>query len=60
MAEKNATQQWSEDVAAFVVDTLLHAKIVQKEQCERAIEIAAEEIFVRLCLKDYPPPIEES
>ncbi len=60
MTLKNAAQQWSEDVAGLAVDALLSAKIVEREQLDLAVEIVAEEIYVRLCLNDYPPNIAES
>ncbi len=59
MTEKNGIQQWSDAIAAFAVDALLQARIIQEADCERAIEIVAEEIKVRLCLGDYPPENKE-
>jgi hypothetical protein len=48
-------EEWSKVIAELVVDGLIHSGVVKKEDADRAIEIAAEEIFVRLCLEDYPP-----
>ena len=45
-------------MAGLAVDALLTAKIVKKEDFERAVEIVSEEINVRLCLQDLPPPPE--
>jgi hypothetical protein len=58
MSDTPPTKAWSEAVAALVVDALRWAKIVQKDDNERAVAIAAEEIYARLCVRDYPPPIE--
>jgi hypothetical protein len=46
---------WSDRMAALAVDALLTAKVVRKEDLERAIEIVSEEISVRLSLGDVPP-----
>ncbi len=43
----------SESLAALIVDALVDAKIVAKEDVERAIEIATEEIDARKAACDY-------
>jgi hypothetical protein len=43
----------SESLAALIVDALIDAKIVQREQAERAIQIATEEINARKAAGDY-------
>lgn len=43
----------SEDLAALVIDALIHAGIVKEEDVERAMKIAMEEINVRKILGDY-------
>jgi hypothetical protein len=43
----------SYNLAALIVDALLDAKIVKKEDVARALEIATEEIEVRTALGDY-------
>ena len=43
----------SEDLAALVIDALLQAGIVEKEDVERAMKIAVEEIDVRKAMGDY-------
>jgi hypothetical protein len=43
----------SYNLAALIVDALLDAKIVKKEDVARALEIATEEIEVRKALGDY-------
>ena len=53
-------KSWSDRVAGIAVDALLTAKIVKKEDFERAVGIVSEEIYVRLCLEDMPPPIESN
>jgi len=48
--------EWSRGVADLVIDALIDAGLVRREDFNQAVEIAAEEINVRLCLNDYPPP----
>jgi hypothetical protein len=43
----------SESLAALIVDALFHAGLVAKENTEKAIDIAAEEIEVRKSAGDY-------
>ncbi len=43
----------SRDLAALVIDALLDAKIVRKEDVERALDIATEEIDARKAVGDY-------
>lgn len=43
----------SETLAALIVDALIHAELVEKEDAERAIQIATEEINVRKAAGDY-------
>lgn len=43
----------SESLAALIVDALVDANIVQKQDIERAIQIATEEIHVRKAAGDY-------
>ena len=50
-------KSWSDRVAGIAVDALLTAKIVKKEDFERAVGIVSEEIYVRLCLEDTPPAV---
>jgi hypothetical protein len=58
MSDKTTAKAWSEAIAALVVDALRYAKIVQKDDNDRAIEIAADEIYARLCVRDYPPHMD--
>jgi hypothetical protein len=56
MNENDAlTKQWCEKVAALAVDRLLDAGLVRRDDLVGATAIVAEEVFVRLCLEDYPP-----
>jgi hypothetical protein len=60
MSEMDASaKQWSEKIAALAVDALLDAGLVRRDDFDAAMRVVAEEIFVRLCLKDYPPPIPQ-
>ena len=43
----------SRDLAALMIDALLRAKIVRKEDVERALDIATEEIDARKAVGDY-------
>jgi hypothetical protein len=57
---KETPQLWSERVAALAVDALRYPKIAQRNDLGRSIAIVAEEIYARLCVRDYPPPFESS
>jgi hypothetical protein len=48
-------KSWCENVAALSVDILVDFKLVKAEDFERAKAIIAEEILVRLSMRDYPP-----
>jgi hypothetical protein len=52
------TKEWSRSVAGLAVDSLIDHGLVKKEDFRRAAEIAAEEIWIRLLARDYPPPPE--
>jgi hypothetical protein len=47
-------KDWSGRVAALAIDALMDHKIVAKVDFDRATAIAAEEIFVRLVMRDRP------
>lgn len=51
-------EQWAASVAAMAVDALLDAGLVTRDKFETASAVVAEEIFVRLCCNDYPPPVD--
>jgi hypothetical protein len=51
-------RMWSDHVAALAVDSLLDAGLIRPNELKRATNIVSEEIFVRLCLRDYPPSKE--
>ncbi len=57
MSDTASAKEWSESVAGLIVDALRWAKIVSEDDNDRAIAIAAEEIYARLCVRDYPPPL---
>jgi hypothetical protein len=52
----DVVKTWCDTVAALGVDVLVDHELVRKEDFERATEIVAEEILVRLSMGDYPPP----
>jgi hypothetical protein len=59
MSDPRATaEQWAASVAALAVDALLDAGLMPREAFETAKAIVAEEIYVRLCCNDYPPPVD--
>jgi hypothetical protein len=43
----------SESLAALIIDALVDAKIIKKEDLEQAIAIATEEIDARKAMEDY-------
>ena len=53
MDQGEIDKAWSRSVAALAVHDLVAAKIVHQAEVERAIDIVAEEILVRL-LHDRP------
>jgi hypothetical protein len=48
-------KEWSQSVAGLAVDALLDQGLVKKADFQRAADIAAEEIHIRLTMGDYPP-----
>jgi hypothetical protein len=48
-------REWCEEMAGLGVDALVDAGLIDKGAFGRALEIVAEELFVRLGLHDYPP-----
>ena len=56
MSPPKDAKEWCEQVAIFGVDMLVDRGLLKKEDFDRAVAIVAEEILVRLALKDYPPP----
>ena len=47
-------EQWSQDMAVLAADALMDAKLIDPGNMARAVEISAEEIWVRLNLGDFP------
>jgi hypothetical protein len=41
--------------AALAADALIDAGLLSREQFDQAAATVSEEVFVRLCLLDYPP-----
>lgn len=46
---------WSDNIADFAVDALVDSELIKKDDFQTASAIVAEEILVRLIMKDYPP-----
>ena len=55
MSRDHTQESWSRRVAELAVDGLIGKGLVRKEDGGLAVEIIAEEVFVRLCLHDFPP-----
>lgn len=51
---ESSLYSWCENVAALAVDMLVDHGLLKKEDFERAVELVAEEILVRLTIGDYP------
>jgi hypothetical protein len=58
MEAAQTDKEWSERVATIAAWTLIHANVLPGPLQERAASIIAEEVFVRLCAGDRPPPSE--
>lgn len=48
-------REWCGKVAGLGVDSLVDARLVGREDSTRATGIVAKELFVRLCVHDFPP-----
>jgi hypothetical protein len=57
-SEEKDQMDWSESVADLIVYVLVDSEIVKKEDYEDAVKVVAEELFVRLLCRDYPPPFD--
>jgi hypothetical protein len=55
-ARDAADKEWSEKVAGLAIDAVVCAGLMPKQNFARAVEIAAEEIWLRLLMEDRPPP----
>ena len=54
MTDSEIDEAWSRSVASIAATTLIHAKILNEADQDRATAIIAEEIFVRLIAGDRP------
>jgi hypothetical protein len=54
MEQVEIDKAWSRSIASLAVHGLSVARIVAEADIERAVEIVAEEILVRLALEDRP------
>jgi len=55
----HAAFMWAHQVAHLVVGALIDGKVVSPEHNAIAVGLVQEEIFARLAVRDYPPPINE-
>jgi hypothetical protein len=53
--EEETLSEWCDKLAVLGADALVTAGLLKKEDFKRASEILAEELLVRLSLRDYPP-----
>ena len=53
-------ESWSRKVAALTLDALVDHGLLRREDLDAAVEIAAEEIQIRLAMADYPSIDERS
>jgi hypothetical protein len=58
--DKETIESWSEAEAILIVDALVDAGCVAKKDFDKAVGIVAEEIWVRLLCKYYPPQKEDA
>ncbi len=58
--EIKSDKAWSYSVASIAVSTLIVAGVLDSSQQERATEIVAEEILVRLAIGDRPTAAQEN
>ena len=56
MEDAKTDQEWTDRVGSYSAVTLVLAGLLTESQQERAAAIIAEEILVRLSLRDRPPP----
>jgi len=54
MTQDEIDKAWSQHIASLSVHTLVQAGIVAKTDLDRALEIVAEEVLVRLSFEDRP------
>ena len=51
-------KSWSDQIAGLVADALVEARLVSRDDFDRVTDVIAEEVFARLCLRDFPPTEE--
>jgi hypothetical protein len=56
MTQDEIDKAWSDRMASLAVAALSVAKLMRDEDTDRIRDIIAEEIFVRLIIKDRPDP----
>jgi len=52
--------KWSKRLGALIADALVDARLIAKPELSRAADIAAEEILIRLSMRDRPTVPDES
>jgi hypothetical protein len=51
-------KSWSDQIARLAADALVEARLVNRDDFDKAADVIAEEVFARLCLRDFPPTEE--
>ncbi len=54
MEDSTNTTSWSRAVAELAVDALVDHGLLKREDFDAAVDIAADEIQIRLAIGDYP------
>ena len=54
-----AAKRWANQMAHYVTDALITGAVVASESNATAVAIIEEEIWSRLCVRDYPPNMVE-
>jgi hypothetical protein len=52
--------KWSKHLGVLIPDALVDAKLISKPELSHAADIAAEEILVRLSMRDRPTAPDQS
>jgi hypothetical protein len=52
---QESLQDWCDAIASLCVDALQQAKLTDAADAQKAMEIVAEELLVRISMGDLPP-----
>ena len=54
-----AAKRWANQIAHYVTHALITGGVVAGDKNASAVAIIEEEIWARLCVRDYPPAMAE-